>query len=153
MAGIVMTKMTIMTLSLTLTTMIAISKWPRLPFAYGCRCCRPLQLLEETLAMHAARGERGFVLDGFPRTAAQAAALQERISIDLAVNLSLREEVLVEKVMRLQPQQLLLVMLMVLVDGRMITVVITRLKMMLTTLVVVPLMSITRLLSLGVWPM
>mmetsp|Transcript_13769 Transcript_13769/g.38976 ORF Transcript_13769/g.38976 Transcript_13769/m.38976 type:complete len:291 (-) Transcript_13769:396-1268(-) len=54
------------------------------------------ELLEEKLH---ADGNAGFVLDGFPRTAAQAAGLQEKLRIDLAVNLMLREEVLVEKCM------------------------------------------------------
>ncbi|KAI8468191.1 MAG: adenylate kinase [Monoraphidium minutum] len=44
-------------------------------------------------------GERGYVLDGFPRTRAQAAALLEAEPIALALNLGLREEVLVEKCM------------------------------------------------------
>ena len=44
-------------------------------------------------------GEKGFVLDGFPRTAAQAKALGASMDIQLAVNLRLREEVLVEKCM------------------------------------------------------
>jgi len=44
-------------------------------------------------------GEKGFVLDGFPRTAAQAELMTSSMDIQLAVNLSLREEVLVEKCM------------------------------------------------------
>jgi adenylate kinase family enzyme len=41
------------------------------------------------------RGVRGFILDGFPRTKAQAETLLATTDVGLAVNLSLREEVLV----------------------------------------------------------
>lgn len=45
-------------------------------------------------------GEPGFILDGFPRTLGQAETLADsQHSIDLAVNLQLREDVLVEKCM------------------------------------------------------
>lgn len=43
---------------------------------------------------------RGFILDGFPRTVNQAEILaQSQFPIDLALNFSLREEILVEKCM------------------------------------------------------
>jgi adenylate kinase len=44
-------------------------------------------------------GEKGFVLDGFPRTVKQAQDLLQSQDIQLAVNLQLREEVLIEKCM------------------------------------------------------
>lgn len=44
-------------------------------------------------------GEKGFVLDGFPRTVHQAQDLVMRQDIQLAVNLQLHEDVLVEKCM------------------------------------------------------
>lgn len=44
-------------------------------------------------------GEKGFVLDGFPRTAQQAQNLVKQQEIQLAVNLQLREQVLIEKCM------------------------------------------------------
>eukprot|EP01025_Chloroclados_australasicus_P024757 TRINITY_DN2482_c0_g1_i1.p2 TRINITY_DN2482_c0_g1~~TRINITY_DN2482_c0_g1_i1.p2 ORF type:complete len:275 (-),score=30.40 TRINITY_DN2482_c0_g1_i1:214-1038(-) len=44
-------------------------------------------------------GKNGFILDGFPRRASQAAQLQQITSVSLAVNFSLREEILVEKCM------------------------------------------------------
>lgn len=56
-----------------------------------------LSALRARLESGAAAGERGFVLDGVPRTAAQAADLEQFAPVALAVNLALREEVLVEK--------------------------------------------------------
>jgi len=57
-----------------------------------------LGLLKERLERGKADdGEVGFVLDGFPRTAAQADALLGFVSVDRVINLGLREEVLVEK--------------------------------------------------------
>ena len=71
-----------------------------------------LGVIASRLRAGAAAGEKGYVLDGFPRTAAQAEALVGLGStagdaagdagggtpaVGLAVNLSLREEVLVEK--------------------------------------------------------
>lgn len=41
----------------------------------------------------------GFVLDGFPRTLAQAEQLSRKVDIHLVLNLDLREEVLIEKCM------------------------------------------------------
>jgi len=45
----------------------------------------------------AAEGVNRFLLDGFPRTVPQAEALDMVADVQLAVNLDLREEVLVEK--------------------------------------------------------
>lgn len=42
-------------------------------------------------------GNTKFLLDGFPRTAPQAGALEDIADVQLALNLDLREEVLVEK--------------------------------------------------------
>lgn len=42
--------------------------------------------------------EKGFLLDGFPRTIAQADALGRLTRIDMAVNISVPEEVLVERI-------------------------------------------------------
>ncbi len=41
----------------------------------------------------AARGERGCLLDGFPRTEAQARTLMQTMDVQLAINLHLREDV------------------------------------------------------------
>ena len=43
------------------------------------------------------RAPGGFVLDGFPRTAAQAGALRDLSDVHLAVNLQMREEALIMK--------------------------------------------------------
>ena len=56
-----------------------------------------LELVNKRLQDDRARGEMGFILDGFPRTAAQAEALEVVAPISFALNLSLREDVLVEK--------------------------------------------------------
>jgi len=56
-----------------------------------------LKLLRCRLARDEAIGEPGFILDGFPRTLSQAEQLSEIAEIQLAVNLSLREEVLIQK--------------------------------------------------------
>ena len=52
-----------------------------------------LQLLQQRLAEGARRGEEGVLLDGFPRTRAQAEALLTFSDVQLALNLHLREEV------------------------------------------------------------
>lgn len=57
------------------------------------------QLLEKRIQDGKTHGEKGFVLDGFPRTRQQAEVLTSALDIQLAVNLSLREEVLVQKCM------------------------------------------------------
>lgn len=43
------------------------------------------------------RGEKGFLLDGFPRTRHQAELLSKVTKVDLALNMALAEEILVEK--------------------------------------------------------
>lgn len=58
-----------------------------------------LQLLNQRIERGKSDGETGFVLDGFPRTVAQAKELLSTEDVQLAVNLQLREEVLVEKCM------------------------------------------------------
>lgn len=42
--------------------------------------------------------EKGFILDGFPRTIEQAKAIQESIKIDIVINLNLPEDILIEKI-------------------------------------------------------
>ena len=42
-------------------------------------------------------GERGFLLDGFPRTVPQAERLNDMVEVTSALNLTLREDILVEK--------------------------------------------------------
>ena len=54
--------------------------------------CVP-QLLQKRLADGARVGEEGVLLDGFPRTRSQAEALLTFADVQLALNLSLREEV------------------------------------------------------------
>ncbi|XP_042511344.1 adenylate kinase 1, chloroplastic-like [Macadamia integrifolia] len=56
-----------------------------------------LNLLSQRLEAGEARGESGFILDGFPRTIRQAEILEDVTDIDLVVNLKLREDVLLEK--------------------------------------------------------
>ncbi|XP_073134509.1 adenylate kinase [Henckelia pumila] len=56
-----------------------------------------INLLSKRLEMGEAKGESGFILDGFPRTVRQAEILDEVTDIDLVVNLRLPESVLVEK--------------------------------------------------------
>jgi len=55
------------------------------------------KLLEQRLQAGKAAGEKGFILDGFPRTQPQAEAVLGQLHPQLALNMSLREEVLVEK--------------------------------------------------------
>lgn len=52
-----------------------------------------LQLLRKRLSDGARKGEEGVLLDGFPRTRNQAEALLTFADVQLALNLSLREEV------------------------------------------------------------
>ena len=59
-----------------------------------------MQLMEKRL--HDDDGERGFILDGFPRTIAQAEALKKlleqlKIKLDFAVNLEVPEEVVLDR--------------------------------------------------------
>ncbi|KAI0510143.1 hypothetical protein KFK09_010743 [Dendrobium nobile] len=56
-----------------------------------------IDLLSKRLESGGAKGESGFILDGFPRTIRQAEILEGVMDIDLVVNLKLREEVLIEK--------------------------------------------------------
>ncbi|KAL0918386.1 hypothetical protein M5K25_010391 [Dendrobium thyrsiflorum] len=56
-----------------------------------------IDLLSKRLESGEAKGESGFILDGFPRTIRQAEILEGVMDIDLVVNLKLREEVLIEK--------------------------------------------------------
>lgn len=58
-----------------------------------------LQLLYQRIEQGRESGEKGFVLDGFPRTVKQAQDLVQSQDIQLAINLQLREEVLIEKCM------------------------------------------------------
>lgn len=56
-----------------------------------------LRVIRDHFAKARSEGSARFLLDGFPRTAEQAAALDAIADVGLAVNLGLREEVLVEK--------------------------------------------------------
>ncbi|KAK3407080.1 adenylate kinase 1, chloroplastic [Eucalyptus grandis] len=56
-----------------------------------------ISLLSKRLEAGEAKGESGFILDGFPRTTKQAEILEGVMDIDLVVNLKLREDVLLEK--------------------------------------------------------
>nr|QKY14980.1 adenylate kinase (ADK) [Polytomella parva] len=58
-----------------------------------------LKVLQHRLENGKKAGEKGYILDGFPRTRAQSEALLQFTPVNLAVNLGLREEVLVEKCM------------------------------------------------------
>ncbi|KAG1361129.1 Adenylate kinase 1, chloroplastic [Cocos nucifera] len=56
-----------------------------------------INLLSKRLETGVAKGESGFILDGFPRTIRQAEILEGVTDIDLVVNLKLREDVLLAK--------------------------------------------------------
>ncbi|XP_021730645.1 adenylate kinase 1, chloroplastic-like [Chenopodium quinoa] len=56
-----------------------------------------ISLLSKRLETGEARGESGFILDGFPRTIRQAEILEGVTDIDLVVNLRLPELALIEK--------------------------------------------------------
>ncbi|CAK9167294.1 unnamed protein product [Ilex paraguariensis] len=56
-----------------------------------------ISLLSKRLEAGEAKGESGFLLDGFPRTVRQAEILDDVTDIDLVINLKLPENILVEK--------------------------------------------------------
>ncbi|XP_061999700.1 probable adenylate kinase 6, chloroplastic [Rosa rugosa] len=56
-----------------------------------------INLLSKRLEASSAKGETGFILDGFPRTIRQAEILEGVTEIDLVINLKLREEALLAK--------------------------------------------------------
>ncbi|KAE8669218.1 putative adenylate kinase 6 [Hibiscus syriacus] len=56
-----------------------------------------IDLLSKRLEKGEAKGEMGFILDGFPRTVRQAEILEGVTDIDLVINLKLREEALLAK--------------------------------------------------------
>ncbi|KAK2633837.1 hypothetical protein Ddye_028629 [Dipteronia dyeriana] len=56
-----------------------------------------IDLLSKRLEAGDAKGESGFILDGFPRTIRQAEILEGVTDIDLVINLKLREEALLAK--------------------------------------------------------
>ncbi|KAK7378603.1 hypothetical protein VNO80_04048 [Phaseolus coccineus] len=56
-----------------------------------------MSLLSKRLADGEAKGESGFILDGFPRTIKQAEILEGVTDIDLVVNLKIQEEALLAK--------------------------------------------------------
>lgn len=56
-----------------------------------------INLLSKRLEAGEAKGETGFILDGFPRTIRQAEILEGVTDIELVINLKLREEALLAK--------------------------------------------------------
>lgn len=56
-----------------------------------------IDLLSKRLEAGEAKGETGFILDGFPRTIRQAEILEGVTDIDLVINLKLREDALIAK--------------------------------------------------------
>lgn len=56
-----------------------------------------LDILRARIERGAKDGERGFLLDGFPRTVPQAETLGTMVEVTRALNLTLREDILVEK--------------------------------------------------------
>eukprot|EP00210_Caulerpa_lentillifera_P006281 g6000.t1 len=59
----------------------------------------PDEMMLSMLERRLETARTGFVLDGFPRTRAQAEQLSRGVHIDLVINFDLREEVLIEKCM------------------------------------------------------
>lgn len=58
-----------------------------------------LRVLQRKFRLSVAEGVDHFLLDGYPRTVQQAEALSKVADVQLALNMDLREEVLVEKCM------------------------------------------------------
>jgi adenylate kinase len=56
-----------------------------------------LDILKGRVEKGIEEGERGFLLDGFPRTEAQAEELRKFTEVQQVMNLGLREDILVEK--------------------------------------------------------
>jgi adenylate kinase len=56
-----------------------------------------LDILKARIKRGEESGERGFLLDGFPRTVPQAETLGEMVEVTQVLNLTLREDILVEK--------------------------------------------------------
>ena len=56
-----------------------------------------LDILDKRVKRGEAEGERGFLLDGFPRTVPQAETLSTMVEVTQVLNLTLREDILVEK--------------------------------------------------------
>jgi adenylate kinase len=56
-----------------------------------------LDILKERVEKGAEKGEKGFLLDGFPRTVHQAKELETFADVTRVLNLGLREEILIEK--------------------------------------------------------
>jgi len=56
-----------------------------------------LDILDKRVKRGQAEGERGFLLDGFPRTVPQAETLSAMVEVTQVLNLTLREDILVEK--------------------------------------------------------
>ena len=56
-----------------------------------------LDILDARIKRGEKKGERGFLLDGFPRTVPQAQTLGKMVEVTQVLNLTLREDILVEK--------------------------------------------------------
>lgn len=56
-----------------------------------------LDVLQKRFQVEEEAGIDKFLLDGFPRTVAQAVALEDIVDVQMALNLDLREEVLIDK--------------------------------------------------------
>ena len=53
-------------------------------------------LVKDRLAMHDC--EKGYILDGFPRTIAQAEALESFSSVDMAINIAVDDEAVIRRI-------------------------------------------------------